>query len=181
MRTVFVAWSVAAGVFGAVTVARDRGVSINVTPSMPIGIWIIRPVNAPIARGAIVSFCHAHRRRSAKPSRPADHGPCPDGAWPLLKPVAALPGDLVVIDSAGITINGQLVPNSQRQSRRGLAAIAPGSYRVGEGELWVVSSLHTHSFDSRYFGPIHAAAVRGEAIPVLVGHSWNPNGTVLLK
>jgi conjugative transfer signal peptidase TraF len=168
MRTVFVAWSLAAGFWCAVTIAQVCGVSINVTPSMPIGIWIIRPVNAPIARGAIVSFCHVHRRRSAKPATSSNHGPCPDGAWPLLKPVAALPGDLVVIDSSGVTINGQLVPNSQRHSRPGLAAIASGAYRVGEGELWVVSSLHPHSFDSRYFGPIRAAAVGGEAVPILV-------------
>ena len=135
-----------------------------------MGIWIIRPMNGPIARGTVVSFCRIGRRRSAKPLRPADHGPCPDGAWPLLKPVAAIPGDVVLIDSAGVTINGKLLPNSQRQTRPGLAAIAPGTYRVGEGELWVVSSLHPNSFDSRYFGPISVDAIRGGAIPVLVNH-----------
>jgi conjugative transfer signal peptidase TraF len=179
MRTVFAAWSLAAGLWGAVTIARVWGVSVNVTPSMPIGIWIIRPVNAPIARGAIVSFCRVSRHSSTEPPKPSDHGPCPDGTSPLLKPIAAIPGDWVFVDGAGVTVNGQLLPNSQRQSRSGLAAIAPGAYRVGEGELWVVSSLHSESFDSRYFGPIRAAVIRGEAIPVLIGHSWNPIGTVL--
>jgi conjugative transfer signal peptidase TraF len=168
MRTVFAAWSLAAGLWSAVTIARVWGVSVNLTPSMPIGIWIVRPVNAPIARGAIVSFCRVHRHRSTEPPRPASHGPCPDGAWPLLKPVAALPGDLVVINSSGIAINGRLLPNSQQQSRPGLTGVAPGSYQVGDGQLWVVSSLHPHSFDSRYFGPIRADAVRGEAIPFIV-------------
>jgi conjugative transfer signal peptidase TraF len=179
MRIVLVAWSVAAGLFGAITVARSCGVSVNVTPSMPVGIWIIRSVKAPIARGATVSFCHPSPRRSAKPSSPANHGPCPDGVWPLLKPVVAIPGDLVFVDSAGVSVNGQLLPNSQRQDRPGLVVVAPGNYRVGEGELWVVSSLHPRSFDSRYFGPIRADAVRGEAIPVMVDRSWIPSGTVL--
>jgi conjugative transfer signal peptidase TraF len=170
MRIVLVAWSVAVGLCGAVTIAGAWGVSINITPSMPIGIWIVRPVNAPIARGAIVSFCRIHRHSSIEPPRPANHGPCQDGAWPLLKPVAAIPGDWVFVDSAGVTVNGQLLPNSQRQDRPGLVVMAPGTYRVGEGELWVVSCSHPHSFDSRYFGPIHAAAVRGEAIPILIGH-----------
>jgi conjugative transfer signal peptidase TraF len=179
MRIVLVAWSLAVGLCGAVTIARAWGVSINITPSMPIGIWIVRPVNAPIARGAIVCFCRVPRHSSTEPPRPANHRPCPDGVWPLLKPVAAIPGDWVFVDGAGVTVNGQLLPNSQRQSRPWLAAIAPGTYRVGEGELWVVSSLHPHSFDSRYFGPIRADAVRGEAIPVMVDRSWIPSGTVL--
>jgi type IV secretory pathway protease TraF len=87
--------------------------------------------------------------------------------WPTFAPPLT-PGDLVVIDSSGVTINGQLLPNSQQQSRPELAVIAPGAYRVAEGKLWLVSSLHPNSFDSRYFGLIRADAVRGEAIPVLV-------------
>jgi conjugative transfer signal peptidase TraF len=181
MRTVFAVWSLAAGLWSAVTIARVWGVSVNVTPSMPIGIWIIRPVNAPIARGAIVSFCRVPRHSSTEPPRPSDHGPCPDGTPSLLKPIAAIPGDWVFVDGAGVTVNGQLLPNSQRQSRPGLAAIAPGAYRVGEGDLWVVSSLHLHSFDSRYFGAIRAAAVRGEAIPILVVHSLNLTDYVLAR
>jgi type IV secretory pathway protease TraF len=36
-----------------------------------------------------------------------------------------------------------------------------GRYIVGPAELWVVSPYSPFSFDSRYFGPVLAALVRG--------------------
>jgi hypothetical protein len=34
--------------------------------------------------------------------------------------------------------------------------------------VWLLSSYDPGSFDSRYFGPVPAANIRGQAIPVLI-------------
>jgi type IV secretory pathway protease TraF len=43
-----------------------------------------------------------------------------------------------------------------------------GTYQVPPGEIWTVSSYSPESFDSRYFGPVPLANVRGRARPLLV-------------
>jgi conjugative transfer signal peptidase TraF len=99
-------------------------------------------------------------------------GVCPGGTEPLLKPVAAIAGDVVRVTAAGIVVNGMPVPNTAALARdsagRPLQPVAIGTYPVQPGEVWLLSSLAANSFDSRYLGPVPVAGIRGLARPVWV-------------
>jgi len=138
---------------------------INASESLPVGIYRVSPT------GAFVEFCPDDHGLSAQRHYRA-RGVCPDGADPLLKPVVARPGDEVVLSTAGMAVNGKLLPNTTPLARdsegRPLARWAPGQYRTPAGTLWVASTYNSRSYDSRYFGPIRESTVRGRLRPVLV-------------
>lgn len=98
-------------------------------------------------------------------------GACRDGAAPLLKPVVAKAGDTVELSARGIAVNGTLLPNTAPLSKdsqsRPLSAWPFGYYVVASDTVWVASTYHARSFDSRYFGPISTAAIRGRLKPFL--------------
>ena len=98
-------------------------------------------------------------------------GNCPDGANPLLKPIVARPGDVVVVSKSGLRVNGMLLKNSVPRSQDSKGRVLPhypfGAYRVSAGTVWVASSYHPLSFDSRYFGPILITIVRHRLKPFL--------------
>jgi conjugative transfer signal peptidase TraF len=94
-------------------------------------------------------------------------GVCPGGYEPLLKPVAAIAGDVVSVNAAGIAVNGNPVADTvalaQDSAGRALQALPLGLYRVSPGEVWVLSDHDPRSFDSRYFGAVPAAKIAGIA------------------
>jgi len=71
---------------------------------------------------------------------------------------------VVDVSAAGIAVNGVRVPNTAPlaadSARRPLEHWPFGHYVVAPGTIWVASSYHPRSFDSRYFGPIPTTAVR---------------------
>jgi conjugative transfer signal peptidase TraF len=154
--------------------AGAAGLRVNATASMPRGLWRVAPAAGPIRRGAIVSLClpQGPLLRLALRRGYLGAGPCPGGAEPLLKPVAAIAGDTVRITPAGIAVNGAPLPNSaarkQDSAGRPLSPMPSGTYRVAPGAVWVVSSHAGRSFDSRYFGPVPVSDVRGTARPLWV-------------
>jgi conjugative transfer signal peptidase TraF len=145
------------------------GVRVNTTDSLPKGLYLItREAPAPLVefcpQGA---FSTLSRVRGYRPP-----GACPDGGAPLLKPVVAHAGDTVELSGEGIRVNGRLLPNTAPQrvdsAGRQLAAWPSGTYTVAPGTLWVASTYHANSFDSRYFGPISAGQVRHHLRPLWV-------------
>jgi conjugative transfer signal peptidase TraF len=137
------------------------GLRINTTNSVPLGIYLI--TSDPSA--PLVEFCPEGDFSVLSASRGyRPPGPCPDGAAPLLKPVIANPGDTVAVVDEGIRVNGSLLPNTVPQridtAGRPLTAWPQGVYAVAPATLWVVSTYHPNSFDSRYFGPIPVRLIR---------------------
>jgi len=145
------------------------GLVVNTSPSLPIGLYIrTRDANANL-----VEFCPAEPFATLAVRRGyREAGNCPDGAAPLLKPVVAMSGDLVEFSANGITVNGVLLRNTAPLPRdtkgRPLEAWPSGSYFIARGTVWVASSYNPRSFDSRYFGPVSAAAIRHHVKPLLV-------------
>ena len=165
----FLAWAWAAGTWGVVTLMHSVGLRINHTPSLPIGIWRVSPLIKPLARDSVVSFCppeialfHAALRQGI-----IGNGSCEGGWEALLKPIVALPGDLVEVKDTGVAVNGATVPHSARIAFLD-GAIPLGAYAVQEEEVWVIASSHPRSFDSRYFGPIPIENIEGLAEPIFV-------------
>ena len=137
------------------------GLRINTSPSLPLGLYI----TTADSNANLVEFCPAEPFATLAIVRGyRDPGTCRDGAAPLLKPVVAQSGDVVELSARGISVNGALlsntVPLSKDTKGRPLEAWPFGRYVVAAETLWVASSFHPRSFDSRYFGPISTAAIR---------------------
>jgi conjugative transfer signal peptidase TraF len=143
------------------------GVRINSSESLPGLLYII----TDDASLPVVEFCpegnsgqFSSKRGYRRP------GGCPDGAAPMLKPIAAQPGDIVEVTSHGITVNGTRLRNSAPQPVDSRGRPLPhwpfGRYTVPQGFVWVVSQYNALSFDSRYYGPIPVASIRHHLRPL---------------
>lgn len=157
-----------AGWCGALAV----GVRPNLTPSLPLGLWSVAEAPADLRRGDVVEFCLPHDVAVFAYLRGyIGHGLCDDGAMPLLKPVAAIPGDEVEIGEEGVRVNGTpVVPPGLTQDSQGrsLEPLAAGRYAVQPGDVWVLSGYERRSYDSRYFGAVPRSSVMRTAKPLWV-------------
>jgi conjugative transfer signal peptidase TraF len=144
------------------------GIRVNASASLPIGLYRITSNQS----AKLIEFCPAEPFGSLSANRAyRGKGNCPDGAEPLMKPIAAVTGDTVELSAAGVTVNDRLLPNSAPlpfdTKRRPLQHWAFGKYRVGSGTVWVISTYNQRSFDSRYFGPIPLPLVRHRLTPFM--------------
>lgn len=92
----------------------------------------------------------------------------PDGMR-IVKYVAGLPGDHVVVNASGISINGKFWgPVSAETLRKGHMTIAQvtKNYIVPPGKLVVLGTTSV-TWDSRYWGPINRMQVNARAY-----HLW---------
>lgn len=176
-KLAFVFWGCTAAIWVTTKLAILSGLRINHTPSLPIGVWSVSPLKAPLQRGQIVSFCPPDRPifRDAVRTGILGQGNCRTGWEPMLKPVIAVPGDRVEVRTSGLLVNDKAVPNSARLTFA-IPMIEPGIYSLRQGEFWVVSTSHPRSFDSRYFGPVPIDGIEGLAKPVLI---WPRNRTLV--
>ena len=144
---------------------------VNLSESVPIGLYAVHPGTAP-RRGMLAVACLPEGLgREAMAGGYLGRGDCPGGAEPVLKPVAAAAGDTVDVTAAGVLVNGvPAVPPALARDSRGHAAasVPPGRYPVPQGAVWLLSAHSPRSWDSRYWGPVPESVVRGEAWPLLV-------------
>ena len=144
------------------------GLRINTSPSLPVGLYI----RTTDAGANLVEFCPAEPFASLSIVRGyRESGSCSDGSAPLLKPFVASVGDVVELSVAGISVNGVLLRNTAPLSKdtkgRDLQHWPFGRYVVAPGTVWVASTYHRRSFDSRYFGPVSITAIRSREQPFL--------------
>jgi len=144
---------------------------LNLTASVPRGLYVLTPLTllSTPEHGMLVAFpppapvaAFAVRRGYLAPQ------------IPLLKPLAALPGETVCVHDAGVVIAGQFV--AQVASADSLGRPLPrwrGCVTLGPGEVFPLS-LAPRSFDGRYFGPVAVRSLLGRAVP---GWTWGV-GTV---
>ena len=143
----------------------ERGYRINVTPSLPKGIYKLKE-EAP-AVGDVVSIClEGEAAELARERGYLRHGSCKSGLRPLLKYLAALPGDAVEqsMESMLCGRNDSLMcrwPVSakamDRQGRKLRQATLPQTVPDG---MALILTPHEGSFDSRYFGLVPLASLQ---------------------
>lgn len=153
---------------GLFTLLAPRTIRVNVTPSLPLGLY--RIVDQPVSRGSLVEVCPPQACMALALRRGyLGRGSCPGGSWPLLKSVLALPGDRLVLTRVGIFREGALLSASAPLSRdfrgRPLPRLALGLLEVPPGDLWLYAP-HPRSFDSRTFGPVSQKLVRNTLAPL---------------
>lgn len=145
------------------------GLRVNLTPSFALGLWRIVPLDRVVAGGDLVFVCPPRTVASELGLargylRP---GLCPGWMSPLIKTVAALPGQRIEIADA-VRVDGAALAHStvQKADAEGRALTAYAGGIVPTGQLFLHSDF-AGSYDSRYFGPIPAAGVLGLARPVI--------------
>lgn len=169
------AWAggAAAAVLLGLAGAYAAGYRVNTTASMPAGLWHVEDLSA-VDRGMTVTVCLPESTLRAlgvaRGYLPA--GYCPGGLEPLVKPVAAVGGDVVEMRWSGVSVNGVDVPGTAPLSidsaGRALQGMTVGRYDVAPGEVWLLSGHDPRSFDSRYWGPVSVSSLVSAARPVWV-------------
>lgn len=139
-------------------VAKEVGWRVNITGSLP---GMFYRVSEDPARGDYFQFCPPFVVAAIPDARLGE--PSCSGKMPLIKRVVAVAGDRVVVDDAGVSINGKRLPDSRpkRFARDGSPLpSAVGVHVLAAGQVWGAGE-HSDSFDSRYFGPVNTASSRG--------------------
>jgi conjugative transfer signal peptidase TraF len=159
---------VAAMVIAGFLILATCFVRVNHSPSMPRGLWIETGLHV-LSRGDIVVVC---LEKLEQVERYVGVGYCPGRLEPVLKYVAAVPGDTVTFDDQGIAVNGVHQPNSKPMARDGVGRpLQPaGGYPyapLSSGFVWLLTQ-RADSYDSRYFGAVPVSRIRGTAAPLLV-------------
>lgn len=146
------------------------GARINTSNSIPIGLYW--KIARPATPGDYVMFCPPQNDlfREALARGYLDAGFCPGGFGPLMKQVAATPGDNVSISEDGVKVNGKRRtwsrPMSMDLEGRPLPQ-ARITRKLKASELLLMTDQNPVSFDARYFGPINQSQVEAVIKPVL--------------
>jgi conjugative transfer signal peptidase TraF len=133
----------------------------NASESVPIGLYRLQA-----ARRLDVAELVAVRPPEPLTTFLDLNGYLPNGL-PMLKRVLALPGQTVC--RTGLTIVVDNIEIGQARDRDGRGRPLPvwqGCHILAAGEIFLMNWQSADSFDGRYFGPIPASAVIGQAIPV---------------
>lgn len=152
------------------------GIRINVSESLPLGIYRVVDNARDLERGSTVIVClpetwsrFALQRRILRP------GNCPGGSYGLGKIVVAVAGDRVTIAQDRLLVGTSLLANGKRLDRdnagRAMPRFPSGRYTLLPGEIWLYS-CHPSAFDSRYFGPVTEDLIVSIVKPVLVESLW---------
>lgn len=142
----------------------------NTDSAAPAGVY--RVVGHDISRGNLVAACLPIAIAQEGLARGyLRTGGCPGDAEPVDKMVGAVAGDTVDIERRWVAVNGERFAHSATVSRdsaaRPLAHVPWGKRTVAPNQIWLFGFNDRRSWDSRYFGPIPAANVRGKLETVL--------------
>ncbi|MFT9073212.1 S26 family signal peptidase [Gluconobacter potus] len=133
----------------------------NATASIPVGLYRLQSV-----RGLHVGDLIAIRPPADMAALLARGGYLPLGV-PLLKPVAALPGQRVCRIGAAVTVDGTVLGNALARDHRGRPLpVWQGCRHVLPGQIFVMNPVIPTSLDGRYFGVLPVDAVLGRAQPL---------------
>jgi conjugative transfer signal peptidase TraF len=129
----------------------------NASPSVPVGLYRVTP--DPPRVGDLVVL----RLPPDMAALAASRRYLPRSVY-LLKPVAAVAGDLVCRFGAQLFVRGRYAADAAFADHDGNPMpVWQGCRTLRAGEVFVLAD-HPSSFDSRYFGPLDSTAIVGSAV-----------------
>jgi len=134
----------------------------NASASAPIGLYRLHPSRAPAVGDLVAATPPPGLARWM-----AERHYLPLGV-PLLKHVAAKPGQRVCRTGETVSIDGRVIARARtRDSRNRPLPAWQGCRTLKPGELLLMNPAVADSLDGRYFGSLPAAIVIGRAVPIL--------------
>lgn len=133
----------------------------NVSASVPIGLYLVRSTPyiepgqlvAVMPLRALASFMATRRYLGI--------------GVPMLKHVAALPGQTVCRSGRRVRVDGAVVATARHMDSQSRALpVWSGCHRVARNEVFLINANVSDSFDGRYFGVMPRSTVVGRAVPV---------------
>lgn len=133
----------------------------NASESVPIGLYAVQPVDRLTVTQLVL----------VKPPEPLatflDQGRYVPRGVPLLKRIAALPGQTVCRTGAEVTVDGIAMATARERDRRGrLLPVWAGCWTLMDREVFLLNWDEPSSLDGRYFGPLPSTSIVGRATPV---------------
>ncbi len=133
----------------------------NASASVPIGFYAVQPLDTPNVGDLVVL-----------------EPPSPLGEWllehgylgadvPLIKHVAALPGQLACRIGVTVSIDGEIVATAIERDRfdRPLP-VWQGCHQLTDDQVFFLNPDTEASLDGRYFGPLPRDTIIGRAVPI---------------
>jgi conjugative transfer signal peptidase TraF len=142
------------GVLVLAAVVSTRWVRLNLSPSVPVGVYRLARLAPPLARGTLVVL-------------PVPVAVRPwHRAWaPLLKPVAAVAGDEVCVQERTLWVAGASYGPVYATAQGQVLPQLAGCQTVPEAHVLLASDA-PRSLDGRYFGLTRIADLTAQAVPV---------------
>ena len=133
----------------------------NASASVPIGLYAVHPARM-LHLGEIVIV---HPPGPLARYLAARHS-LPDGV-PLVKPIAALAGQIVCRIGDTISVDGVMLAMAQPHDNRGRPLpVWQGCRRLHPGQVFLMNARVPDSLDGRYFGPLPTTTIVGRATPL---------------
>ena len=142
------------GVLVLAAVVSTRWVRLNLSPSVPVGVYRLARLAPPLARGTLVVL-----------PVPVAVRPWRQGWAPLLKPVAAVAGDEVCVQEGALWVAGASYGPVYTEAHGQRLPHLEGCQVVPEGAVLLASAV-PKSLDGRYFGLTRIAEVTARAVPL---------------
>ncbi|MFG1193423.1 S26 family signal peptidase [Xanthobacter flavus] len=159
--TVMVTYFSVMGVVASAFVPTPLKLVWNASASAPIGLYAIEP-----ALRLEVTDLLAIKLPAALARFLVERGYVGAGV-PLMKRVAAFPGQEVCRKDHTITVDGVAYGEALECDRIGRPLpVWRGCRRIAQGELFLMNFDVPDSLDGRYFGPLPADTVIGRAVPL---------------
>lgn len=160
-KTLILGGSALALIGASAVVRSDPVVLWNPSPSVPAGFYAVTPIET-LEVGALVAVRPPELLESwLLKNRYLGRD------TPLLKYIAALPGAKVCRDGAVVRIDGDAIAEARERDHldRPLP-VWSGCHRLADGEVFFLNADHPASLDGRYFGPLGAETIIGQATPI---------------
>lgn len=133
----------------------------NTSASVPVGLYAVLPISSP-QLGDVVLVDPPEDLAGYLDGR----GYLPRGI-PMLKRVAALPGQLVCRIGRIVWIDGMAVAEARVDDRIGRTLPTwCGCRRLRQDQVFLLNADAPDSLDGRYFGPLPVSALRGRAVAI---------------
>lgn len=170
-RAAWAALSAAAVALMALSAAKPWRPALlwNATASTPIGLYRLHALGA-LHDGELVAAMPPPRIASFL----ARGGFLPRGV-PLLKHIAALPGQTVCRMDDIVTIDGKTVGLALNRDHLGRPLPRwHGCRRLIPGQVFLMNTRIWDSLDGRYFGPFPTPSIIGQAVAIWIEHAPAP-------
>ena len=168
-RNVWLIAGILGGVVGIAAAALAAGFRINLSPSMPKGVYRLVQCDQRAGRDAAVGELVAIDTKAASSNAALAffraQGWLSTSGRPddlLMKKIVAIGGDEVTEVAGRLCVNGRPLPSAASRRQRAVGNLVLPSVelprQLKEGEVWL-SSDHERGIDSRYFGAVARSSI----------------------